>query len=206
MRTLVAFALLSGLATSAQAQVSQSDWCQLQSVGLTRTAVTWRGLDQPVAVALEQAGLKPGGPRHRLATLAWHRLEAGDNEEAATRAVVAACKRENLRALLDDEPTFGNQPEGAEAQICSDLATSLSGYLADPGAVNTPLDIAVEEFAPSPSETGAARPRLTEAMRLTQRFASANRDAKAISGFVFQHCRSLDASARAQLDQEFYAR
>jgi len=205
VKSLIAVALLLGLATSAHAEVSLADWCQLQSVGLTRTAVTWRGLDQPVAVALEQAGLKPGGPRHRLATLAWHRLEAGDNEEAATRAVRAACKRENLRALLDDQPTFGSQPEGAEAQICSDLATSLSGYLADPGAVNMPTDIAVEEFAPLPSETGAARPRLTNAMRLTQHFARTNRDSKAISGFVLQHCRSLDAGARAQLDKEFYA-
>lgn len=204
MKTLIAIALLLGLAPSAHAEVSLADWCRLQSVGLTRTAVTWRGLDQPVAVALEQAGLKPGGPRHRLATLAWHRLEAGDNEDAATRAVLAACKRESLRALLDDEPTFGSKPEGAEAQICGDLATSLSGYLADPGAVNMPPELAVEEFAPSP-DAGAARPRLREAMRLTQHFARANRDTKAISAFAFQHCRSLDAKARAELDKEFYA-
>lgn len=206
MRQLLALATLCGLTTSAQAQVSQADWCRSQSVGLTRTALIWRGQDQPVVVALEQAGLKAGGPRHRLATLAWHRLEAGDTEDAATRTVFAACQREDFRALKDDEPTLGTKPAGSEAQVCGDLATSLSRYLADPGAVNMPVELALEEFAPSPSEGVAARPRLLEAMRLTQRFARADRDAKAISGFAFEHCRSLDAPARAELDAEYYAR
>jgi len=198
--------MLFGLLTTAQAQmVSQVDLCRTESVGLTRTMQISQGLNQPELVALQQSGLKPGGPRHRLARLAWQRLEAGDSESAAAQAVRSACMRENLSALVDDKATFGTKPEGAGAQLCSDLATTLSGYLSDGEAPTRALDQALAEFAPREHGDDRSRPRLTEALRLAQQFARGNADPKAISGFAMRHCEGLDSSARAELDGEFYA-
>jgi hypothetical protein len=206
VKIALAAMMLFGLLTNAQAMVSQADWCRTQSVGLTRSMKTAQGLNQLEPVALQQAGLAPGGPRHRLAILAWQRLEAGDSENAAAEVVRAACMRENLRALLDDTPTFGTKPEGAGAQLCSDLATGLSGYLSDGEAATRELGQALDEFAPREHDDNRPRPRLAEALRVTQQFARGNRDSKAIAGFAMRHCQSLDANARAELDAEFYVR
>jgi hypothetical protein len=206
-------AIASGLlwlsfSSAAHAQTSHAELCRMQSMGLTVTMKTAISVHQPRAVALEQAGLKAGGPRYALASLAHSKLEAGSPESAVIEQVRAACMRADYRALLEDKPTFDAAPAGnAGAQLCSDLATSLSGFLtADRKAAAMSVEDALDAYAPREhSESPAPRPRLQAAMRLTQQFARANPDAKKIADFAMRHCTSLDASARAELDGEMYA-
>jgi hypothetical protein len=211
MRLLIAtaFALVwMTYASTAHAQISHADLCRTQSLGLTVTMKTAVGLKQPRAVALEQAGLAAGGPRYALASLAHSRLESGAKEDAVIEEVRAACMRADYRALLDDDSKFDGGGSGnAGAQLCSDLATSMSGFLAgDAQAVAMNVDEALDVYAPREhSDNPAPRPRLARALQLTQQFARANPDAKKIADFAMRHCKSLDARAQAELDGEFYA-
>jgi hypothetical protein len=192
----------------AHAELSQAEYCRVHAMGITVTMKTAVGLSQPRAVALEQAGLAEGGPLFELATLAHSRLEGGAKEAAVTEEVRAACVRADYRKLLADKPTFNGEGGGeAGAQLCSDLATSMSGFLAgDRQAAAMPVDDALDAYAPREhSETPESRPRLRMAMQLTQQFARRTPDAKKIADFAMHHCNSLDARGRAELDGEFYA-
>ena len=200
--------LWMGFGSAAHAQLSHVELCRIQSMGITVSMKTAVGLKQPRAVALEQAGLKAGGPRFALASLAHSRLESGATETAVTSEVRAACMRADYQALLNDAPAFDTAAAGnAGAQLCSDIATSMSGFLAgDAQAAAMSVDDALDSYAPREySETPAPRPRLRTAMQLTQQFARANPDAKKIADFAMRHCNALDARARAELDREFYA-
>ena len=121
--------------------------------------------------------------------------------------VRAACMKANYRALLDDKPTFEDVAGGAGAQLCSDLASSMAGFLAgDSQAAAMSLADALDSYAPREhSDNPAPRPRLGTAMQLTQQFARANPEAEKISAFAMRHCQSLDDRARSELDREFYA-
>lgn len=193
---------------NAHAELSQAEYCRTHAMGITVTMKTAVGLSQPRAVALEQAGLAKGGPSYALATLAHSRLEGGAKVAAVTEEVRAACLRADYRKLLADKPTFDGAASGeAGAQLCSDLATSMSGFLAgDRQAAAMPVDDALDAYAPREhSDTPAPRPRLRTAMQLTQQFARTSPDARKIADFAMRHCNSLDASARTELDGEFYA-
>jgi hypothetical protein len=195
-------------AVPAHAQITHADLCRTESMGLTMTMKTAVGLQQPRAVALEQAGLKIGGLRHTLASLAHRRLEAGVKESTVVEEVRAACLRADYRALLDDKPTFNTvDAGGAGAQLCSDIGTSMAGFLADDSqAATLSVEDALLSYAPREhSDNPMPRPRLSAAMQLTQQFARTNRDAKKIADFAMRHCNSLDARAKAELDREYYA-
>lgn len=195
-------------ASTAYAQISHADLCRTESLGLTVTMKTAVGLHQPRAVALEQAGLVAGRPRYALASLAHSRLESGAKEDAVTEEVRAACIRADYRALLDDRSRFDAADSGnAGTQLCSDIATSMAGFLAgDAQAVAMNVDEALDSYAPREhSDAPAPRPRLRTAMQLTQQFARANADPRKIADFAMRHCKSLDARAQAELDGEFYA-
>lgn len=196
---------LASALVPAYGATSHADLCRAQSVGLTATMKTFLGLKQPKAVALQQSGLKQGGPRRQLADLAYSRLESGTSESAAVDEVRAACLRQDYRALLEDEPEFdqGAVTDGAGPQLCADIASSMSAYLSDAAARTQSIEVAMQEYAPAEHQDRPL-PRLRRALELTREFAGANADPKAIADFAMRHCTALDSDARAQLDDEFY--
>ena len=196
------FALAS---MSANAQTSQADICRAQSIGLTSTMKIALGLEQPKDVALDHAGLRPGGPRRQLASLAYSRLESGASESTVEGEVRARCMELDRDVIANDDSTVDEQPKGASAHVCADVASSVAGFLEDPGTRTASVDELLDQFTSSrPHDDERSLPELRRTLQLAQQQARIKPGHKSVADFVMKHCRSLKPEERTALDAEFY--
>lgn len=208
---LLSASLLSSLALvfaalPLQAQTSHADICRLQSAGLTSTMNTFIGVKQPKDVALDQSGLRKGGPRRQLADYAYTRLAAGAGVDTVTREVNARCLKLDRDALADDDANFNEQDQGAGAQVCADTASSVASFLVEePGMLTADADKLLDQFTNSrPHDDVNPRPVLRRILVLVQQQARTNPDRQRVADFAMKQCQALKPEERAALDAEFY--
>jgi hypothetical protein len=178
----------------------------MQSVGLTFTMKTAIGLKQPKTVALDHAGLRAGGPRRELADYAYGRLAGGASQETVEGEVRTRCMKLDRDALANDDANFGEQQQGAEAQLCADVSSSIASFLTEePGMLTASADKLVDQFTSSrPHDDVSPRPLLRRTLELAQQQARANPDRLRVADFVMKHCQALNPAERAALDTEYY--
>lgn len=87
-------------------------------------------------VALETAGLKPSGPRYRIASDAYLQLAAGTPTDRIIDRASAECLRVGANAVEDDQPNFWNAA-GERAPLCADVASSIAGLIVSEPGVRT---------------------------------------------------------------------
>jgi hypothetical protein len=178
----------------------------MEGMGLTLGMKTSLDLKITREVALDGAGLRPGGPRRQLADYAYSRLSAGAHQDTVEREVQARCLRMDRQALLDDKPTFGEQDAGAGKELCSDLALSVTGFLInEPGMMSASSTVAFERYSSSrPHGDNMQRPNLLRALELAQIRGRVDPDEMRLQQLLLDHCKSLSPAQRAALDSEFY--
>jgi hypothetical protein len=189
-----------------RAQTSHADICRLQSSGLTFTMNTFLGQKQPKDVALDQSGLRPGGPRRQLADYAYTRLAAGAKLDAVTAEVNARCLKLDRDALANDDANFDEQDQGAGAQLCADTASSVASFLVEePGVLTADADKLLDQFTNSrPHDDVNPRPVLRRMLVQAQQQARTHPERQRVADFVMQQCQALKPADRAALDAEFY--
>ena len=198
--------LMFWISPPSQAQTSHADICRMQSTGLAFTMKTAIGLKQPKDVALDQAGLRKDGPRRQLAEPAYTRLAAGASLDTVTGEVNARCMKLDRDALADDDANFDQQEQGAGAQLCADVSSSIAGFLVDePGMLTADADKLLDQFTSSrPHDDVNPRPVLRRTLELAQRHARTNPDRLRVADFVMKNCQALKPEDRAALDAEYY--
>lgn len=198
--------LLAIISLPSQAQTSHADLCRMQSVGLTFTMQTAIGLKQPKAVALDHAGLRPGGPRRQLADHAYERLAGGASQQNVEGEVRARCMQLDRDELASDDANFGEQDQGAEAQLCADVSSSIASFLTEePGMLSADADKLLDQFTSSrPHDDVTPRPLLRRTLELAQQHARTQPDRLRVADFVMKHCQALKPAERAALDAEYY--
>jgi hypothetical protein len=199
-------ALLCLASLPSRAQTSHADICRLQSSGLTFTMNTFLGQKQPREIALDQAGLRKGGPRRQLADHAYARLAAGADLDVVVREVNARCLKLDRDALANDEANFDEADQGAGAQVCADVASSVAAFLVEePGMLTAAADKLLDQFTSSrPHDDVNARPILRRTLLQAQQQARTNPDRQQVAGFVMKQCEAMKPAERAALDAEFY--
>ncbi|MEK8031486.1 hypothetical protein AACH06_11715 [Ideonella sp. DXS29W] len=203
-------ALLAWLSLAAHAQTSAGidhpAYCRLQADGLAQGVKTLIDRKAPRTVVMDELGLRRDGPRFRMADLAYQRLLAGAPLAAVRGELQQLCLTIPRAALEQDDPTFGQRQEGAGAQLCADLGSSVADFLLDePGMMDADVATALQRMFPGES-TGASMPQLRQALQAAQAHARANPDRMKLTSFVAGYCERLPPTRRAALDAEFYAK
>ena len=193
------------LCGAAQAQISAADLCQVEAGGLVLTMETYLERKMPEAVALQAAGLTPGGLRARIAGPAYRQLASGANRAAVIQRAIAQCLQLGANAVADEELTFDTaRQDGGGAQLCADVSNGIAGFLVqERGANRLGIDAALELYRSSDPRQ-IETPRLRRAMELALQRARIAPNEVEIARMVFEYCEGLDAAGREQLDAEFY--
>ncbi len=204
---LVLFAAIAPL-RPAMAQMTTEARCQNATSGLVIGMQTARETGWTREVALETAGLAPGGPRYRIADAAYRQLAAGAPLQRILDQARAECRRIGPEALEDDESTFDDSREaggrGGGAQLCADVADNIAALLAEEPAVRTmPIDEALRELRNS-DPRDIAWPVQRDLLAQAQRQARIQADELSLQRFVYGRCTALDTATREALDREFY--
>lgn len=208
MPVFLAMTLVAGAwSPPARAQMSVEDRCRNATGGLVLTMNTHREIGSTREVALEQSGLKPGGPRYLIADDAYRQLAAAVPLEAVLERARARCRQVGPDALEDDEPTFNGTREpdgGGGSQLCADVASTVAAQVAEsPALRRMSIDDALREvFSSDPREMD--RPQARRILELALRRAQVRVDEQELQELVFNHCEGLDTAAREALDRELY--
>ncbi len=197
-------------APAAYAQLSIDERCANATGGLVLSMQTARETGFAREVALEMAGLAPGGPSYRIADEAYRQLASGIPVATALQRAKARCRQIGVEALEDDERTFETSREpagrGGDAQLCAVVATSLANYLTDdPANAARPLDDALRDYLLSIPRDGPA-PQTRRALQVAQERARVGANAQELQRVVLRHCEALTTAEREALEAEAYVR
>jgi hypothetical protein len=203
---ILVLAAASGWPADGWAQPPSASLCGVHAAGLVTGMRKAVDLQQPLEVAVQHAGLAPGGPRQRMAQLAHRLFVAGTAEPVVRQRVTDLCLSMDRQALLDDKPTFDTRPSAAGAQVCSDVASTVAGFLSDPAGRSLPLDSAFAEYTSGRAEEGSPLDTLRAAFERGYVRARQGADARAVASTVMSHCSALPPAQRARLDEQFYVR
>ena len=199
------FAALLSLAS--QAQAADSQICQLHTAGMIISMRAAIESQAPADVAMQRSGLVPGGPRSRMADLAYRLLSAKNPEGVVRQRVQALCLTLGADAVEDDAPTFNATIDGGGAQVCSDVATSVAELLKDPAYASIE-EILIMEFTYETLADGRTLKKPVDAVRAAlmvgDKRARQGADKRTIMSSVMAYCEALKPPARALLDQQFY--
>jgi hypothetical protein len=199
---MVSAALLAIMfASTAAAQTTKSQVCQMQAPGLVLGAKTWRELKMPKDVGLQQMGLKSTGPRYKMADLAYTSLAAGKAESVVTLEVQSLCMTFDVDSILDDEPLVAAAPS-ENAVLCSDLATSVSSATEEAAEHNYAFDYAMSPFL---KPDNLPQPHITKAVKAALDLSKRNSAKSVIAQTIMDYCEKLKPEEKAALGKEFYA-
>lgn len=192
-----------------QAQTSIDDRCHNATAGVVQGMQLQREIGQSREVALEAFGYAPGGPNYRIADFAYRQLEAGVPMARILDEARAQCRKLGPLPFEEEVPTFKTTREadgrGGGAQLCADVANSISGILADEPAMRSMSTDDALEFYLRSAPRDFPTPQLRELLALALKNSSVRFDEQEVEQQLYRRCDALPTKDREALDREFYA-
>jgi hypothetical protein len=174
--------------------------CQMHTAGVMISMKTWLDLKMPANVAMQNSGYAPNGPRYKMAELGYSQLKQGKPEAQVEKQVNALCLTFKPNDIIDDEPIFDKQERG-NANLCGDIATSITGSVDSLGPQGTIKD-AMNHFL---HQDNRPQPRLRTMVQFALDAKKHGKSTTEIADALMTQCEKLKPEEKNSLGKEFYA-